>query len=75
MTRDSASFGFTGQIAQFLSLLRMEFHNIIIGKAFLMMALIGLLQVVVNAVFGLSSLFGTEVYPTTPAHDFKRSSI
>ena len=60
-------FGLRSQFTQFLSLLRIEFHNIIIGKAFLMMALIGMIQVVVNAYFGLSGLFGTEVYPTTSA--------
>lgn len=61
------SFGFYSQLAQFFSLLRIEFHNIIIGKAFLMMALIGMVQVSLSSYFGLSGIFGTEVYPTTTA--------
>jgi ABC-2 type transport system permease protein len=60
-------FDLSAQFSQAWSLLRIEFYNIIIGKAFLVMALIGMLQVVINAVFGFSSLFGTDVYPTTAA--------
>ncbi len=56
-----------GQVAQFVSLFRIEFYNIVIGKAFLVMMMLGVLQLVLNAIFSLSSIFGTEVYPTTSA--------
>lgn len=61
------SFTLSSNFKQLLSLLRIEIHNIIIGKAFIMMALIGMLQVMVSAFIGLASIFGTEVYPTTSA--------
>ncbi len=60
-------FDFSGQISQFLSLARIEFHNIIIGKAFIMMALLGMMQIALGAFFNLAGMFGTEVYPTTAA--------
>jgi ABC-2 type transport system permease protein len=63
----SQHFGFSAQLAQLFSLVRIEFHNIIIGKAFLVMALLGMFQVVATAIFGLTGIFGTEVYPTTSA--------
>ncbi len=58
-------FGFASQILQFISQLRIEFYSIIIGKAFLMIALFGMLQVAGTAYFGLGGIYGTEVYPTT----------
>ena len=61
------SFDLGCNLRQFASLLRIEIHNIVIGKAFIMMALIGMLQVMVSAFIGLASIFGTEVYPTTSA--------
>ncbi|MFT7470386.1 MAG: ABC-2 type transport system permease protein [Kiritimatiellia bacterium] len=61
------SFDFRAQIAQFASLIRIEFHNIIIGKAFLVMALMGMVQIGATAFLGLAGIFGTEVYPTTSA--------
>jgi len=60
-------FDFSSKASQFLSLVRIEFHNIIIGKAFLMMALLGMVQIGTSAFFGLAGMFGTEVYPTTNA--------
>lgn len=60
-------FGFLAELKQFSSLLRLEFYNIIIGKAFIMMALIGMMQVTFSAIFSLTGIFGTEVYPTTSA--------
>ena len=63
----NTSFGFRAQLKQFASLVRIEFHNIIIGKAFLVMALLGMFQVGINAFLGLAGIFGTEVYPTTSA--------
>lgn len=58
-------FDFPAQISQLGSMLRMEIHNILLGKAFIVMALVGLVQVLGNAAVGLSGLFGTEIYPTT----------
>lgn len=60
-------FDFRAQCEQFYSLLKIEIHNILIGKAFLMLAIIGMVQVVVTAYFGLDSLYGTDIYPTTSA--------
>lgn len=60
-------FDFFAQCQQFYSLLRIEVHNILIGKAFVMLALIGMAQVVFSAYISLESLFGTEIYPTTSA--------
>lgn len=59
-------FGFAAQLQQFFSLLRIEVHSILIGKTFLMMALIGMVQVGLGGYFG-SSTFGTDLYPTTAA--------
>ncbi len=60
-------FAFRAQCEQFYSLLKIEIHNILIGKAFLMLAIIGMVQVVVGAYFGLEGLYGTNIYPTTSA--------
>ena len=60
-------FDFPAQLTQFTSMVRIEFHNIIIGKAFLVMALVGMLQVFATAYFGLAGFFGTDIYPTTAA--------
>ena len=60
-------FDLSSQAQQMWSLLRIEFYNIIMGKAFLVLALLGMLQVIISALFGLSSMFGTDVYPTTSA--------
>ncbi len=57
-------FDFSSQIAQLFTLLRMEVHNILVGKTFLVMALIGMVQVGLGGYLG-SSLFGTDLYPTT----------
>lgn len=59
-------FDFSSQFHQFMSLLSMEVHNILVGKTFLMMALIGMVQVGLGGYFG-SSIFGTDLYPTTAA--------
>ena len=67
MTAASTQFDFLAQLVQFASLFRIEFHNIIIGKAFLMAALLGMFQVGALALFGLTGMFGTEIYPTTSA--------
>ena len=58
-------FDFRTELQQFLSLMRIETYNIIAGKAFLMMLLLGVFQVGANAYFGLGGVYGTENYPTT----------
>ena len=60
-------FGFESELQQFFSMARIEFYNIIVGKAFLMMLLLGVFQVGASAYFGLGGIFGTETYPTTTA--------
>ncbi|MFK7863636.1 MAG: M1 family aminopeptidase [Pseudohongiellaceae bacterium] len=59
-------FDLAAQLQQFASLLRIEVHSILIGKTFLMMALIGMVQVGLGGYFGTST-FGTDLYPTTAA--------
>ena len=61
------SFDFGTQITQFLSFARMEIVNIVTGKVFLIFLFLGVLLVVLNAVLGISALFGTDLYPTTTA--------
>ncbi|MBT3530413.1 MAG: hypothetical protein HOF74_01540 [Gammaproteobacteria bacterium] len=61
------TFNFSSQLSQFYSLLRIEFYNIIIGKAFMMMALLGIVQIGLSSFFNLAGIFGTDVYPTTSA--------
>ncbi|NKB33209.1 MAG: hypothetical protein GKR91_08930 [Pseudomonadales bacterium] len=63
----SQRFGFIAQLHQFYSLLRIEFYNVIVGKAFIVLLFLGILQVTFSAIFGLGGIFGTEVYPTTSA--------
>ena len=60
-------FGFAAQLHQFISLLRIEFYNVIVGKAFIVLLLLGILQVSLSAILGLGGIFGTDVYPTTSA--------
>lgn len=60
-------FGPAAQFAQFVSILRIEVHNILIGKTFMIIGAVGVLQVLITAAFGLSGLFGTDIYPTTSA--------
>lgn len=59
-------FDLAAQFHQLVSLLRIEVHSILIGKTFLMMALIGMVQVGLGGYFG-NSTFGTDLYPTTAA--------
>lgn len=59
-------FDFAGNLAQFLSQTRMEFRNIVFSAPFVVLLLLGLLNVVGAAVASLEDLFGTPVYPTTP---------
>ena len=60
-------FNTIAQVHQFFSLTRMEVRNILIGKTFLLMVLLGMLQIFFNALLGLESFYGTAVYPTTGA--------
>lgn len=58
---------FRSQLLKLYSMTRLEIYNIVIGKAFLVLVSVGMLQVGVNSYLGLAGFYGTEVYPTTAA--------
>ena len=60
-------FNFTAHLKQFISIATIETKNIIFGKTFVVFLLLGLLLVVINALLGISAIFGTDLYPTTTA--------
>ena len=65
LPRVQQQFGLTTQWQQFWSQTRLEVKSIMRSTAFLILLLMGLVQVVANAAGNLGNMFGTSVYPTT----------
>lgn len=59
------AFGFSANLQQYVSQTRMEVRHIIRGAPFIVLMLLGVLNVVGAAAGSISNLFGTPVYPTT----------
>ncbi len=57
-------FDFSANIAQYLSQTRIEIRNIVRSAPFIILMLLGLLNVVGASAGSLENLFGTPVYPT-----------
>lgn len=58
-------FDFSANIAQYLSQTGIEVRNIVLSAPFVVLMLLGVLNVVGGAAGSLGNLFGTPVYPTT----------
>ncbi|MFT7222184.1 MAG: ABC-2 type transport system permease protein [Candidatus Azotimanducaceae bacterium] len=63
--RVTKRFDFGSNIAQYLSQTRIEIRNIVLSAPFIVLMLLGVLNVVGAATASLEDLFGTPVYPTT----------
>ena len=58
-------FGFRSEIGQYWSQTRLEVRNIVTSVPFIVIMLLGMVQVVSAAAGNLGNVFGTPVYPTT----------
>lgn len=58
-------FDFSVQFQQFLSQARLEIRNIVFSAPFLIVMLLGMIQVIAAAAGNLGNIAGTSVYPTT----------
>ncbi len=58
-------FDLSANLSQYLSQTRIEFRNIVFSAPFVVMLLLGILNVLGAAAGSLENMFGTPVYPTT----------
>jgi hypothetical protein len=58
-------FGMNANLAQYFSQTRIEFRNIILSAPFIVLMLLGIMNVLGAAAGSLDNMFGTPVYPTT----------
>jgi ABC-2 type transport system permease protein len=58
-------FGLAANLAQYLSQTRIEFRNIVLSAPFIVLMLLGVLNVLGSVVGSLDNMFGTPVFPTT----------
>ena len=58
-------FGLSANLAQYFSQTQLEFRNIVFSAPFIVLMLLGILNVLGSTAGSLDNIFGTPVYPTT----------